>query len=75
MCIESTVGATGIVAGAVLLGTGIDRPVVMDKGIWSPLAMATMAVGFAIKDYVLEWRPWRVRRDKDHTNIVFTWKK
>ena len=75
ICIESTVGATGIVAGAVLMGVGIDRPVVMDNWIWSPLAMATMAVGFAIKDYIVEWRPWRVRRDKDHMNIVFTWKK
>ena len=70
----STVGATGIVVGAILLGSGITRSFVMDDWIWSVLVMLIMGVGFLIKDYVLEWNPWRIRRDKDHMNIVFTWK-
>ncbi len=75
MCIESTVGATGIVVGAILLGSGITRSVAMDNWVWSVLAMLIMGIGFLMKDYVLEWNPWRIRRDKDHMNIVFTWKR
>jgi len=75
MCVESTVGATGVVAGVALLGSGIDGSVVMNNWVWSVLVMAIMALGFVIKDYVVEWSPWRIRRDKDHMNIVFTWKK
>lgn len=74
MCVESTVGATGVAVGALLLGAGIGRPVEMGGWSWSLLAVGVMAVGFIIKDLVLEWRPFRVRRDRDHMNIVFTWK-
>jgi hypothetical protein len=74
MCIESTVGATGIVVGAILLGSGITRLIAMDDWVWSVLVMLILGVGFVTKDYVLEWSPWRIRRDKDHMNIVFTWK-
>lgn len=75
MCVESTVGTTGILVGAILLGSGIDRSIVMTPSIWSILAMVIMAAGFAMKDYVVESSPWRIRRDKDHINIVFTWKQ
>lgn len=46
----------------------------MDNWVWSVLVMLIMGLGFVIKDYVLEWSPWRIRRDKDHMNIVFTWR-
>ncbi len=75
MCIESTVGATGIVFGAILLGAGIGQPVSMTEWSWSVLIVVVLSGGFLMKDYVLEWSPWRIRRDKDHMNIVFTWKK
>jgi hypothetical protein len=74
MCVESTVGATGVIVGMALLGSGIDRSVVMNDWIWSPLVMVVMGIGFLIKDYVVEWGPLRVRRDRDHMNIVFSWK-
>ena len=74
MCVESTVGAMGVAVGIVVLGSGIDRSVPMEGWIWSFLAVLVMATGFAIKDYVFEWNPLRIRREKDHMNIVFTWK-
>jgi hypothetical protein len=74
MCIESTVGATGIIAGAIVLGAGITHPVAVSALGWSVSVMLIMSIGFLIKDYVLEWSPWRIRRDRDHMNIVFTWK-
>ena len=75
ICAESTAGASGVIIGLVLLGSGIDYPVTMNNWTWSLLVMTTMILGFIIKDYVVELGPIRVRRDKDHMNIIFTWKK
>ncbi len=75
MCVESTLGTTGIVAGLVILGSGIDHAISIGPAGWVVLVMATMATGFAIKDYVIEPAPWRIRRDKDHINIVFRWRQ
>jgi len=39
------------------------------------LALAgTMALGFAIKDLVISWKPFGVRREKDHLNLIVRWK-
>ena len=75
MCAESTIGMTGIIIGIVLLGVGLDLSVPMYNWGWSVLVMVMMTVGFLIKDYVIEWNPFRVYKDLDHINIIFTWKK
>ena len=75
MCVESTLGATGIVAGIIILGSGIDRLVTMNEWSWGLLVMLVMATGLLIKDFVVEWGPLRFRRDKNHMNIVFTWNR
>jgi hypothetical protein len=75
MCVESTVGITGIVAGIIILGSGVDRLVTMNGSSWGLLVMLVVAMGLLIKDFVVEWGPLRFRRDKDHMNIVFTWKR
>ncbi len=75
LCVESTVGATGIVIGAVLLGAGSGAFFVVSGWMLSVLLIAQMSLGFLIKDTVLEWSPWRLYQDKDHLNIVFTWKQ
>jgi hypothetical protein len=75
MCAESTFGMTGILFGVILLGVGIDLTVPMPKGSWSVLVMIIMTIGFLIKDYVIEWHPFRVYKDLDHINIIFIWKK
>ena len=75
MCVESTVGVTGVIAGLALPCLGWHRLVVMDGWSWSLSGMAVVAAGFALKDYVVFWRPLRLRREKDHVNIIFTWQK
>ena len=75
ICVESTVGATGIVAGTIILGSGIDRLVTMNGLSWGLLVMLALSTGFFIKDFVVEWGPVRFRREKNHMNIVFTWKR
>jgi len=74
MCVESTVGVTGVVASLVILGSSVDSKLVVSHLFWSILAVVVLAIGFVIKDFVFEWRPLRIRRDKNHVNIVFSWK-
>lgn len=74
MCIESAVGATGVALGFGLLGAGIDHPVALSPWKWGFFVVVVLTAGFCLKDYVFTWSPFRVRRDKDHVNIVFTWK-
>ena len=74
MCVESTLGITGIAIGAILTTAGLGKPIVMDAWRWSVPAVLVMMIGFLIKDYVLESSPWRIRRDIDHVNILIGWK-
>jgi hypothetical protein len=75
MCLESTVGMTGILVGTGVLGFGINMPVVLNKWVCSILVMLTLATGFLIKDFVIETSPWRILRDRKHVNILFKWGK
>ncbi len=75
MCVESTVGVTGVVAGLVVLGSTIDSKLSASPLLISILATGSLAFGFAVKDLIFEFRPFRIRRDKDHLNIVFSWKR
>ena len=74
MCVESTVGAIGVIIGMALLGVDLDKLVGMNRCAWSLLPMLTVSIGFVIKELVVTWNPWRILREKDHLNIVFTWK-
>lgn len=73
LCLESTIGSSGIVAGALVLGLGLDYPIDMPFWLWSIVTAAVLTFGFVIKDYVLLWRPLGFYRDKDHINIVVKW--
>jgi hypothetical protein len=75
MCLESTVGMTGILVGAGFLGFGINMPVVLNKWVYSILVVLALATGFLIKDLVIETSPWRILRDRKHVNILFKWGK
>jgi hypothetical protein len=74
MCLESTVGATGIVAGAVLAGLGSSAQVALGRPGFVLAVAGTMTLGFVIKDWVISWRPLGVRREKDHLNLIVRWK-
>ncbi len=74
MCAESTVGITGLVVGAVSVGLGWGKPIVMTAWMSSAQVVLVLMTGFLIKDYVLELRPWRIRRDRDHLNVLVQWR-
>lgn len=75
MCVESTVGASGVVAGLVVFGSAIDATIALQPLAIGLLVAGILAAGFAIKDFVIELRPLRIRRDRDHLNIVVHWRR
>lgn len=75
MCMESAVGVIGILAGIIILGAGIGRPVELAAWVWAILFFIAAATGFLIKDFVFTWNPWSIRREKNHLNIVVKWRK
>jgi hypothetical protein len=75
MCVESIIGITGVLAGLILVGCGIAVTVPMGRPGWCLFALLALGTGFFIKDYVVEFKPWRIRRDKDHVNIIVRWKR
>lgn len=74
MCVESGLGASGIIAGICFMSIGVRTVIVVEPVGWSFGAMAVMGCGFLVKDLVFEWAPWKIRREKDHLNVMFRWK-
>lgn len=75
MCIESTIGLIGVFIGLLLLFMATRATINMSPILWGISIPLVLISGFFIKDYVVEWNPWRLRKEKDHMNIVFSWKK
>ena len=75
MCVESAIGASGVIVGIVILGAGIEDPINMPGSAWALCVLAVGLSGYFIKDFVFEWNPWSVRREKNHMNILVRWKK
>ena len=75
MCVESALGMTGIVAGIGLVGLGFTRSIVLNPLVLAAAVFAAMAVGFLLKDFVFEWAPWKIYREKDHAQVIFRWRK
>jgi hypothetical protein len=73
-CLESTVGMTGVIAGLALIGLGSSHQIEMSRWEFSVGVAGTMALGFIIKDFVISWNPFGVRREKDHLNLIVRWK-
>jgi hypothetical protein len=73
-CLESIVGVTGVVAGAVLVGLGSSTDVAIGRWDFSLAVVGMMMLSFIIKDLVISWKPPGVRREKDHLNLIVRWK-
>lgn len=75
LCLESTVGLTGVLAGVVMT-VAMATPVVVDMApwVWPVAGAAVWGAGFAMKDIVIQWSPWKLRRVKDHGSILVRWR-
>ena len=74
MCVESALGLTGIVAGIGLVGFGLARPVFMSATGLAAGVGTVMVAGFLLRDFVFEWSPWKIYREKDHAQVIFRWR-
>jgi len=72
MCLESTLGMAGIGAGIVLTLVLPDVAFGITRLGWSALVATIMVFGFCTKDIVITWKPFSIRRDPGHMNIIFT---
>lgn len=75
MCVESAVGLTGVVAGIALVGCGLDFRMGLSAFGLPLTTAAVMIAGFLAKDFVFEWSPWKIYREKDHAQVIFRWRK
>src|SRR5271168_4839615 len=73
MCVESTVGITGLAVGLILVMCRVGMTAPMGRWSWGAFVLVSLGLGFLMKDYVMEFKPWRIRRDKDHLNIIVRW--
>lgn len=74
MCLESSLGLTGVLIGGGLLIANLVSPLGLATRP-SPLAWtlgtgALLLGGVWVKDFVFTWRPWRFYKDPDHVNLV-----
>jgi hypothetical protein len=69
-CLESTVGSMGVAVGALLAALGGSSQVAIGPRDFAAAATGTMTLGFLIKDLIITWKPFGVRREKDHLNLV-----
>lgn len=74
MCVESTVGLSGVLAGVVLTAVGVPMVVSLPAWVWPGAGALVWLGGFAMKDLVIQWSPWKLRRVKDHGSILVRWR-
>lgn len=74
MCVESSIGVLGLLIGIALLFSRLNTPLSLTSLRWVGLIGITLIFGFLIKDLVFYWRSFQIRREKNHSNIIFTFK-
>ncbi len=74
MCMESTVGLGGVLVGVLLTAFAVPVTVQMAEWAWPLAGGHIWGAGFSIKDVVIQWSPWKVRRVKDHGSILVHWR-
>jgi hypothetical protein len=74
LCLESAMGATGVLAAALIACWGGAIRVTLNRWEFFLAGAGIMVIGFVIKDLVVSWRPFGVRREQDHLNLIVRWK-
>ncbi|CAM2846925.1 hypothetical protein [Rariglobus hedericola] len=74
ICMESTVGLGGVLTGILLTALAVPFAVTMAEWAWPLAGGLVWCAGFAVKDVVIQWTPWKLRRVKDHGSILVRWR-
>jgi len=74
MCAESTIGATAIFAGLILVFLATPVVLRLPSFAWPAGVASVMVFGFLTRSLVLDWRERRFRWEPDH-NVNVAWRK
>jgi hypothetical protein len=70
ICVESTVGLSGVLVGLAFTLAGVGSSIALKRWVWPVLALLVWSLGFMMKDFVIQWRPWAIRKIEDHGSII-----
>ncbi len=75
ICVESVLGGLGV--GIGLVGIAVNARIIVDMtGVcWALVVLVVTGGGFLVKDYVLDLKPLRLRKDTNHMNIIVKWRQ
>ncbi len=73
MCLESIIGFAPLIASALIIVAGWREAIDLPHLFWPLSAAAVMMTCFLIKDWVIDLKALRIRKEKDHINIIFKW--
>lgn len=74
MCIESTLGFTGIILSSVFVAANLGPFIRVPPPAMTLAVAMVLVAGYLLKDFVFSWSPWRVYREKNHATLNFRWK-
>lgn len=72
VCLESGMGFLPVIAAAILIPFGFALEVTLAPWFWPAAVLLTLLAGLGLKDFVIDLKPFRIRRDPDHINYRFT---
>ena len=75
ICLESSIGVIGLLAGFIVTFSSIDFQLSLSPQVWTLLLSVVLIIGFLLKDWVFHWQPIGLRREKNHMNVIFVFKK
>jgi hypothetical protein len=61
-----------VVLAALLIPVGIGRGMLLGPWFWPATAGMILIAGFGLRDFVVDLKPFRIRRDPDHIHFRFT---
>jgi len=70
MCVESIVGLSVVIVGLCILFIGLPYSVRFPDWYWPAFTGVTWLFGFVIKNYVLDFTNWRIKRVAGHHNFI-----
>ncbi len=71
MCVESSIGIFGVVAGVLALFSGAGSTINLSKFFWPATVLLVGLAGFSMKSLVIDWKSRRIRRESDHRAVRF----
>jgi len=73
--LESVIGILGITVGSGFLFSADSWTIFLPAWRWALIVFLALVFGFWLKDYVFDWSSWRIRKEKDHLNILVRLKR